>query len=125
MKSPWQVIVLYGTALVLSGCETRKELEPIGGSKADGTVRLGYQFDRFEKPIVDWTQGQEIAAERCRKWGYSGAEEFSGALTHCDQRNGFGNCLSGTVVKNYQCTGDLASGQQQQQQDGRMEIHMR
>ena len=56
-------VALLSTIL---GCATAKMLQATGGSKADGVVELSYQYEAFEKPMVDWAQGKMIATERCK-----------------------------------------------------------
>ncbi len=93
--------------VLLAGCETTKELVPLGGSKTDGTVRLGHDFVWSEVPIVDLDKGEAVAAERCQAWGYSSAEQFGGYLRQCAQYSPYGSCVSYLVYYDYQCTGDL------------------
>ncbi len=73
--------------LVLSGCSIKKEIVPVGGSKADGTIRMGYvvgdKFGAFERPQVDLQQAEELAAKKCKTWGYEGAEPFGGKTETC------------------------------------------
>ena len=57
----------------LQGCATQKTLIPTGGSRADGTVKLSYEYGLFEKPQIDPAQGEIAAKQRCSLWGYSGA----------------------------------------------------
>lgn len=91
--------------VLLSGCATQKTLQATGGSKADGTVELAYQFGLFERPQVNWEEGVTIARSRCKAWGYSDAEPFGGVKTTCNQRNGYGNCIDTVVTATYQCMG--------------------
>ncbi|WP_258393729.1 YecR-like lipofamily protein [Lonsdalea populi] len=71
--------ILFFT-LLISGCLTTKELIPTGGSKADGTVRMGYSFGMFESPVIDPKQGMTLAKARCAAWSYSGAEPLEDSL---------------------------------------------
>lgn len=91
--------------LVLVGCAVQKTLTPVGGSRADGTVELAYEFTQFEKPVVDAAQGLEAAIQRCAAWGYSGAEPFGGQKSQCQSFNGYGTCTHMQVSVQYQCTG--------------------
>jgi hypothetical protein len=88
-----------------SGCTVQKQLVPTGGSRADGTVSLSYEFGMFERPQVDGTQGVVAAQQRCAAWGYSGAEPFGGSLNRCQAADGYGNCVRTLVTVTYQCTG--------------------
>lgn len=103
-KMKWIAII---AALLSCSCATNKQLIPTGGSKADGTVTLSYEYGLFESPSVDMAQGNEAATQRCAAWGYTGAEAFGGYTTHCQAYNAYGNCLRSLVTVTYQCTGDL------------------
>lgn len=94
--------------LLLTGCTAAepeiKEWSAIGGSKGDGVVKLAYQKDFFNNSEPSYS-GIPLAEERCKGWGYGGAIEFEGQSTQCDDKdkNIFGDCLVGKVVKEYQC----------------------
>ncbi|MFP1757295.1 YecR family lipoprotein [Lonsdalea quercina] len=92
--------------LLISGCSIKKELIPTGGSKSDGTVRMGYSFGLFESPVIDPKQGMVAAKARCAAWGYSGAEPFGGFTSQCTQPSSSG-CMQTTVTVEYQCTGEI------------------
>lgn len=94
------------SALLLVGCATTKDWSATGGSRADGTVRLSYEFGPFEKPELNEQQAVTLAAQRCKTWGYTGAEAFGGATSVCNlPSGGFGGCSRWLVTKEYQCTG--------------------
>lgn len=101
-----KLLVILTSALLLSGCATPKQMIPTGGSKSDGTVRMGYSYGMFEKPVVDASQGLAAAKSRCAAWGYSGSEPFGGFTSHCTQPSSSG-CMETTVTVEYQCTGAL------------------
>ncbi|HHT2661497.1 TPA: YecR family lipoprotein [Citrobacter freundii] len=98
--------------LALSGCTVQKQMTPVGGSKADGTIRMGYHvgdsYGAFEKANVDLMQGQSLAAQKCRVWGYDGAEAFGGQTSQCTDPSPMG-CRQADVYIEYQCTGGKAS----------------
>ncbi|PJI47236.1 MAG: hypothetical protein CTR55_22050 [Pseudomonas sp.] len=90
-----------------TGCAVKKDFYATGGSRADGTVDMAYDFAQFEQPLVNPSQAQSIAQQKCTVWGYREAEAFGGKTTNCNQRDGWGNCVAGQVVIKYQCIGDL------------------
>lgn len=90
--------------MTLGACATAKTWQATGGSRADGTVRLSYEFSMFESPVVDEAQAQVLAAQRCAVWGYSGAEAFGGVTRQCTQPSSSG-CQTTLVTKEFQCTG--------------------
>lgn len=98
------LIALIG-ALSLSGCATNKTWSATGGSRADATVRLSYEYGPFENPQTNEAEAIELAAARCRTWGYSGAEPFGGVTQQCNMPGGMGGCNRWLVTKEFQCTG--------------------
>jgi len=97
--------LMAASAALMSGCVSQKELVSTGGSRADGTVNLSFEYGMFEKPQVDWNQASNEAAQRCAAWGYTGAERFGGNQQKCESVNGYGDCLQWLVTVTYQCTG--------------------
>ena len=79
MKRLWIVAAIAAT---VAGCATTKELVPIGGSRADGTVQLAYDYLNYERPTVDAEAARVSARQRCQAWGYKDAETTTGALRH-------------------------------------------
>lgn len=91
-------------SLGLAGCATTKEWGATGGSRADGTVKLSYQYGLFEKPQVSAQQGIELAKSKCAAWGYTDAEPFGAATRSCNNYSTSG-CNSWLVTAEYQCLG--------------------
>jgi|SoiMethySBSTD1v2_1073268.scaffolds.fasta_scaffold605447_2 hypothetical protein len=98
-------LVLTLAAISVSGCATHKEMVPVGGSRADGTVRLAYEYTLFEKPQVNGQQAMSAAQSKCSAWGYTRAEAFGGGSAQCLQVNGYGNCIHTRVTYEFQCIG--------------------
>lgn len=98
-------LVAAVAVFALSSCATNKVAEATGGSRADGTVELSFEYGMFEQPHVDWADAQTTAESRCHVWGYSGAEKFGGAVNHCEQVGAYGECARTLVTVRYQCTG--------------------
>ena len=99
--------LLIAISTAISGCATKKEFYAMGGSRADGTVDMAYEFQQFESPVVSLQQAQSVAKSKCSVWGYRDAEPFGGKSTNCTQRNGLGSCVAGQVLVKYQCIGTL------------------
>jgi hypothetical protein len=95
--------VLIG--LSVSGCAVQKNWTATGGSRADGTIKLSYQYSLFEVPKVDNEQGIDLASERCRSWGYGSAEPFGGTVSKCTNFSSSG-CNRWLVTAEYQCLDD-------------------
>jgi YecR-like lipoprotein len=93
--------------IALTNCAAQKIPEATGGSRADGTVKLSYEVNRFEKPIVQWDGAEQTAIDKCRNWGYQNAEKFGGTESRCEG-NGYSGCETSEVTMTYQCTGSLA-----------------
>jgi len=87
-----------------TGCAVVKVPVATGGSRADGTVQLSYEYGLFERPQVDWGTAQLTAVQRCRAWGYGQADPFQ-PLSRCLATDGSGNCVRFQITTTYQCTG--------------------
>ena len=90
--------------LLLQGCAVTKQLVPTGGSRADGTVTLAFEYGIFEVPQLDAQQGLDAAKQRCAAWGYENATPFGGTQQQCINANNSG-CVRWLVSITYQCTG--------------------
>jgi len=102
-----KTIIAYAAlaaTVFLGGCATTKNWSATGGSRADGVVRLSYDYGMFEKPQLSEDQALSLARQRCSSWGYTGAEAFGGSTQQCSSPSG-GGCQAWTVTKEYQCTG--------------------
>ena len=99
------VIFSLVAAAALSGCASTKTWSATGGSRADATVRLSYEYTAFEKPTASETEALNLATARCKTWGYSGAEAFGGVTRQCNMPGGMGGCNGWMVTKEFQCTG--------------------
>ena len=102
------IISIAFISILLAGCSATKDWSATGGSKADGVIRLSYEFGQFEVPQVSEEQAILLAAKRCAVWGYTNAEAFGGMTKQCNMPDGFGGCSSWIVTKEYQCTGSAA-----------------
>lgn len=97
-------VLVVCVSMFLASCATQKTMVATGGSRADGTVQLAYQFGGFEIPHVDYAAALSTASQRCIAWGYTGAEKFGGEESTCVQWNAYG-CLTTKVAVNYACIG--------------------
>ena len=100
----FRAVFLCATSLLLAGCATNKSLIATGGSRADGTVNLSYEYGAFERPKIDLVQGEMTARERCKAWGYSDAQPFGGQTQQCQLANQYG-CVRWFVTMTFQCLG--------------------
>lgn len=91
--------------ICLAGCAAQKEWAATGGSRADGTVELAFEYGMFEKPEVSDAQGVELAASTCAGRGYTASQAFGGTMSKCEAANAYGNCLRTLVTRKYQCLG--------------------
>ncbi len=99
-----RIFLCAALASGLTACavNTPVDMTPTGGSKADGTVLLSYQFNTVQRPVINWPAETEKAARKCRAWGYSSAERFGGTRTRCVDFNEFG-CSWYEGVAVFQC----------------------
>lgn len=91
--------------VALAGCAVQAQMVPTGGSRADGTVKLSYEYGALQVPKVDGAQGIAAATSRCKAWGYTGAEAFGGGTRTCADSS-MGSCNVYRVTVEYQCTGN-------------------
>jgi len=94
--------VLFIAVLVsLTGCTTYKLWNDAGSDSDLGTVKLSYEYRKYENPMVDERAGVEMARERCKDFGLPNAQRKG------EERE----CLSGTtedcsrwrVTREYRC----------------------
>lgn len=95
-------------SLLISGCAVTKDWVATGGSRSDGVVRLSFEHGSLESPTTNDQQAVSLAAQRCKTWGYQGAEAFGGVTRQCNMRSGFG-CDRWLITKEFQCTGEVKS----------------
>ena len=98
------MVILLATVSLLSGCASQKQLVATGGSRADGTVKMSFEYGLFEAPQVNTAQGMAAAKQRCAAWGYTGAEPFGGGTKQCINVSSSG-CNQWRVTYEFQCTG--------------------
>lgn len=94
-----------GAVLLLSACATNADWLVTKASRADGVVALSYERNEFQRPDMSEQQAVQLAEQKCKNWGYKGAEPFGSQSTECLSRRGFGNCGSRRVTVEFQCTG--------------------
>lgn len=105
------------TTVLLSACATPKSWTAIGGSRADGVVRLSIEEGEMEKATYSEEQGRQLAAQRCRSWGYDSAEAFGGTTSQCVRYGGvIVPCSLTRYTREYQCTSNAANRNPQQNQ---------
>ncbi len=94
-----RLIAAAAALLALAGCSTGPtKMIAVGGDRAGGTIDMVYNKTLFD-PGADYIEGQVIASEKCRAWGYKGAEAFGGEHVQCRDRN----CFDTVVSVTYQC----------------------
>ena len=97
-----KMVVAAVAAAMLSGCAAQVKSVPVGGSRADGTVTLAYEYGALIVPQVNYVEMQQQAQVRCARWGYQQAERFGGQIRTCVARSSSG-CLTWRVSIDYQC----------------------
>jgi len=106
MKKPTTLLLLFSFTAI-AGCATEKVWEVSGGSRADGTVKLSYEYRLLQKPKANTYQGDDLATTKCQSWGYAGARAFGKPVEQCkDRSSDDGSCISWVVTAYYECLGD-------------------
>lgn len=115
-------LVFMSLVLALSlgaGCakKVHKDWFAIDGSRADATVKVALTWNpQVEIPQSEREQADALAAEKCKVWGYTGAEMFGGINQRCTQmgNNGFAVvCYQMQAEITYQCLGNPSQSQPQ------------
>ena len=91
------------TGLLVAGCATVSQMTPTGGSRADGIVKLSFEYGMFDKVQIDQATALASARKRCATWGYGDAEPFGGMTRQCQAMGSMG-CLRWFATVEYQCT---------------------
>lgn len=111
----WRVLlVLMGIMAVGAGCVKPVHLDwmAVGGSRSDATVKMAYVWNpQKQVPEVNQQQAIDVAAQKCRSWGYEGAEPFGSTLTKCTNM-GFQPfvgmvCFQMQAEAEFQCIGKI------------------
>ncbi len=97
------IIAALAVVVFLSGCTAKVASAPVGGSRADGTITVAYEYGAFVSPEVDSEEMQKQAQDRYARWGYLTAERFGGGLRDCIHKNSNNLCLRWRVSIEYQC----------------------
>lgn len=112
MKRIFLVLAMAMLMALSAGCAKKvyKEWVPETGSRSDATVTMALFWNpNTEIPDADKNQALWAASERCKSWGYAGAEPFGSMQTKCTNKEytGFGwQCTQMTATAVYQCTGN-------------------
>ena len=97
------LLLLFIAIILFSSCHVIKDLDVVGGSKADAIVKMTYEYYLFQKvTISSWEESNEKATNTCRLWGYSSAKRFEKPKKDCI---GWGKdgCHKWRVTWQYQC----------------------
>jgi len=102
----WRAVIAGLGLVVLCSCAKTVNIAmvPTGGSRADGTVTLSYEYGANEKPQINMEQARASARERCKAWGYRDAQPFGGETRQCQAPSQYG-CLRWFVSSTWQCLG--------------------
>ncbi|HEY5972954.1 MAG TPA: YecR family lipoprotein [Pseudoxanthomonas sp.] len=97
-----QRYLLAAIVFGLAGCTTYKLWNDAGSDSDLGTVKLSYEYRKYESPQVDERAGTQMARERCKDFGYPNAQR-KGEEREC--LNGTqDNCSKWLVTREYRCT---------------------
>jgi S1-C subfamily serine protease len=90
-------------ALLFYGSAVQKDLLITDGSRADGTLTLSYEYGAFEQPKLNMENAQQKIIDKCKAWGYSGADFFEAGERHCLSYDAYGGCNRWKVIHKAQC----------------------
>jgi hypothetical protein len=106
-----RLVSILALTATFAGCATNQPWAVSGGEKAEGLVRVSYEFPEFHEPAVSEQQAEQIALKRCEGWGYDDAEPIAGQLRQCSNMDD-GNCDLWKVTREFQCTRAVAQANQ-------------
>ena len=93
--------LLAVVVISLAGCTTYKLWNEAGSDSDLGTVRLSYEYRKYESPVVDERAGIQMARERCKDFGFPNAQR-KGEEREC--LNGTPeDCSKWLVTREYRC----------------------
>ena len=94
------------------GCAkpAHKNWAATGGSRADATVDMSYEYIvEKEKPVLQEQEALDLAIKRCQSWGYADAEAFGGVkYNDYIEQTMWGKVTRRHVTKTFQCLGQGA-----------------
>ena len=97
-----QRFLFIAVLVSITGCTTYKLWNDAGSDSDLGTVKLSYEYRKFENPMVDERAGVEMARERCKDWGYPSAQRKSEDRKCIDGEQS--SCSRWRVIREYRCT---------------------
>jgi hypothetical protein len=99
----------FALLLLLAACaDPRPEgMRPVaaGESRADGVVTMAAAGTIWNPVDPDWRHAEAAAADRCRDWGYEGAQPYAGWQETCRAWDRYGRCVMNRVTRFYSCGG--------------------
>jgi len=104
IKHLFSFLTMLLFVLMFWGSAVQKDLLITDGSRADGTLTLSYEYGAFEQPEVNWDNAKQKTIDKCRSWGYSGAEFFEAGERRCLSFDAYGGCNQWRVTYKAQCT---------------------
>ena len=94
-------ILLAAVVLCLAGCTTYKLWNEAGSDSDLGTVKLSYEYRKFESPQVDERAGIQMARERCKDFGFPNAQRKGEDRVCIDGVES--DCSKWRVIREYRC----------------------
>jgi hypothetical protein len=93
--------LMLTVSIALAGCTTYKVWNSYDSDQDSATVRLAYEYRKFESPQVDERGGIGMAIERCKDWGYANAHRVGEDRQCIDGEKA--DCGKWRVIREYRC----------------------
>jgi hypothetical protein len=90
---------------LLGGCVTSKQWSEDDSRREAGLVKLAYEYKNIDIIRLEKGQGDQLAAQLCREWDFTGAEAVGETTKKCIKENQSGGCVGWKVSAIYKCTG--------------------
>lgn len=101
-----RLTLVLSSAFALSACmgPTSVSMDPVSGSRSDGTIVMQTSYDPLTEQI-SWAMAHNEASSRCRSWGYARALPFNDTQQACHKLDSYsGQCREMQALRTYQCS---------------------
>jgi hypothetical protein len=96
--------LLLAVTSICAGCAADVYLTPSGGSRSAGTITMTTELGALRDPKFHFDDALQQAAQKCKAWGYSGAEAFGSVARRCVDTDPNMGCVTYRYSVEYQCT---------------------
>jgi len=96
-----RILLILAALAAVAGCTTYKFWTESDSNEQEGTVKLSYEYRRYESPQVDERAGLDMARQRCADFGRKTAQR-KGEERECVDGTP-SDCSKWRVTREYRC----------------------